>query len=251
MKKILTGVIFSALLMTFFFPCRAVAKEARAVILFMQGEVKIKEAGSAKWIDAKEGMALYQGDGLKTGPYSWAEMGLGENFVRIQQESFIEITALSPADINLLNGELRALVEKLSKDETFKVKTPVSVCGVRGTGWDTGTDGKTAAVDVYENSVYFSPFSGAKGSVLGAGKRGLLEGPLKPILIKDVPAAKMRGWAKWKKNFIRRMRRKGLMGGHNQNPLKQMFKGKEAIFEQRDQGNVEKRLDGSCGSGIY
>jgi hypothetical protein len=182
----------------------------------MQGDVKVKSAKSDVWISAEKGMVLSKGDNLKTGPDSWAEIGFGKDFansVKVQEKTHVIFTDLGATKINLIQGELRSLVEKLSKNMVFEIKTPVAVCGVRGTGWDTITDGKTAEADVYEQSVYFAGLGegiASEGVILEGGKMGTLSDPEKAIKIEDLPIDKMYDWNKWKKDFIER--RAALLG---------------------------------------
>lgn len=199
-----------------FFYLDAKAQEGAAqsydngIILFMEGDVKVKSDKSDAWLDALKGMVLVKGDNLKTGKKSWAEIGFGKDFrnsVRVQENTHVIFTDLGATKINLIQGELRSLVERLSKNAVFEIKTPVSVCGVRGTGWDTITNGKTAETDVYENTVYFAGLGAGlsgEGVILEGGKMGLLLDPEKPINIEDLPVDKMYDWNKWKQDFIER-----------------------------------------------
>ena len=239
-----------------------------AVILFMEGEVKVKQAQGDTWLDAKKGMRLLNNAGLKTLEDSWVELGLGRghlNVLRIQENTLVELTVISPAEINLLQGELRALVENLERDETFEIKTPMSVCGVRGTGWDTAYNGSKVTVDVYENDVFFAGVSKQGESmadpIIKAGKRGILKDPTKAIKIVNVPGGKKRDFSQWKQGYLqRRGLQKGSGGsggstGNLQNKLsgvkdtsKGMIKGKEGVFEQKDQDNINNRTD-QCNDG--
>lgn len=251
LRKVFIGFMISCFFAASFLSYSAFAEEA--VILFMQGDVKIREAGLTAWAGAKQGMSLSSGDKLKTGSDSWAEIGLGKgygNVVRVQEWTLLELTDLDPIDINLLEGELRALVENLSTDETFEIRTSMSICGVRGTGWDTATDGTKVIVDAFEKSVFFAGVSQAGAimadAILKAGKRGTLTDPKKPITIKNVPVSKLRDWKKWKRDFLQRTGRGKAGGaGQSQKGLQNMIKGKERIFERGDQDFIDnKRLQG-------
>jgi len=265
MKRILTGLMLSILFIGILLSYQALAEIGRvdaagekAVILFMQGDVKVKADESAEWTGAAKGMVLSKGYSLKIGPNSWAEIGLGidyRNVVRVRENTLIELTDLGPVDINLLKGELRALVEKLSKDETFEIRAPMSVCGVRGTGWDINTDGIKVVVDVYEDEVYFSKVSeeGAamEDPIVNAGKRATLEDPTKPIIIKDLPIDRMNDWSRWKEDFIERrdteVSKEKLEEKvkQQQEAVKDIIKGKEGVLEQKDQESIEDRLEES------
>ncbi|MDP3789337.1 MAG: FecR family protein [Candidatus Omnitrophota bacterium] len=229
------------------------------IILFMQGDVKVKSQKSDAWMNGQKGMVLTNGDNIKTGSKSWAELGFGKDFknsVRIQENSHIILTDLGAIKINLIQGELRSLVEKLSKNAIFEIKTPVSVCGVRGTGWDTITDGKAAETDVYENSVFFSGLSG-KGITIDFGKLGLLSDPSGTISVEDLPVDKINDWNSWKKDFTeRRDAETGAAGSGGNNTAGQlgaaesheelmegMERGKDAVFQADEQKQVDKRLE--------
>jgi len=228
--------------------------EDEAVILFLGGEVTVIKAGGE--VAAGKGMKLTSGDGLRTGASSWAELALGEggeNILKVKENSSLELTQISPAEINLLKGELRALVEALNRDEPFEIKTPVSVCGVRGTGWDTAYDGTEVIVDVYEDEVFFSAISkdgSMEDPLIKEGKRGILEDPSRPIRITDIPPGKMREWKSWKEGFNERRGRGSGTGGGDAlmdkaqkagSKAKDMMKGKEGIFEKNDQDDMDER----------
>ena len=256
MKKIVLGIIVFGMFLACFSFHQLFAQEKislsahNAVILFMNGEVKIKKALIGEWKTADVGIALFPGDNVKTGESSWVEIGVGvkqSNVMRVKENTLVEITNFGPM---LHYGELRALVEDLSDDDIFEIRTPTSVCGIRGTGWDIITDGIKAIVDVFENNVYFSALSKSGGSAAGktvkSGKRGVLEDPKKPIKIKDIPLDKIKNWNKWKKDLRKRMalKIKNKVKGTNQqqNTVEGMMKGKSDILERRDDKNIGNRL---------
>jgi len=252
--------IFTACLFSFnvFAQESGLSASDSAIILFMQGDVKVKSAQSQVWMSAEKGMVLSKGDNLKTGPESWAEIGFDKDFknsVRIQEKSHVVFTDIGAIKINLIQGELRSLVENLSKNTIFEIKTPVSICGVRGTGWDTITDGKTAETDVYENSVYFSGISKegvAKGVTIDEGKIGLLSDPAGAVLIEDLPIDKMNDWNKWKDGFIERRNaeagpsskdRVGAAESQQAATEGGMDKIKPAVSDVNDERQIDKRLE--------
>lgn len=174
----------------------------KAIVLFIQGDVKVKtRRNSFIWKSATVGMTLKGGEGLKTGSQSWAEVGLvtgRQNIIRVREMTEVKLINLKPIRISLLKGEVRSLVEGLDKGSTFEIETPNAVCGARGTGWDTKTDGKNTIVDAHEKNVYFLPLSGKGKKTIKQGRRGILEGPSKRIAIKRIPLEKTRDWNRWK-----------------------------------------------------
>jgi len=261
MKKIL--IIFTILTVSiaFFSFNKAFAEEKLAIsaeeaaILFLEGSVKVKSLKTNRWANAVANMVLSRGDKLKTGTNSWAEIGFGKDFVnivRVKENTLVELIDLGPIKIGLLKGEVRSLVESLSRDTTFEVRTPTAVCGARGTGWDTNTDGKKVIVDAYEDEVYFYSLSKEGADpIIKAGKRGILDDPLKPILIKDLPFERMKDWSKWKDDFSKRMgvEKRGIKGkvdkiDKTQSKVEDVLgKGKLDRIEKKNKDKIEKRTE--------
>ncbi len=269
MNKILFFTLITGLAIGIFLPGDAfAAREAK--IIFMDGDVKVQRGGSGDWTDAEKGMTLSRGDKIKTGKDSWAEIGIGkdyENVVRVKEETLTEVGNLGPVQINLLNGELRTMLEKLDPDETFEVMTPTAVCGARGTGWDTMTDGVESIVDVYEDSIFFGKRA-PDGSIMAdpvikAGKRGVMKDLTRPIDIRNVPLGRMREYRKWKSDFKqRRNMETGKSGGggnlenkfnaaNKQNEMLQNIQeGKQNLSDKLDDEDInKKRLDDNRSGG--
>jgi hypothetical protein len=236
---------------------RLAVSAKKAIILFAEGDVKAK---LGDWKNAEEGMILKEGDELKTGVDSWAEVGFGmgyENVVRVEEMTLIKFIDLSDIKLSLLKGELRSLVEKIEKDSTFEIRTPSAVCGARGTGWDTNTDGTKVVVDVYEDEVYFEPQSaGAVDPRIGAGKRGILEDPTKKITIKDVPLEKIKDWNKWKEGLFKRMgmEKRGIKGkmktlNQAQKSMQDMMKAQQKQLDKKGEKLIDERLESPHSSG--
>lgn len=228
----------------------------RAFILFMEGIVSVKTPALNVWTDAEIGMALTEGDSIKTGEDSWAEIGIGEgakNAIRIQENTILEFVTLEPVKLSLLKGELRALVEDLGRESTFELRTPTAVCGTRGTGWDTFTDGMTVMVDTYENEVFLygldeSGNAVGEETILKAGRRGIMESPIKPVVITDVPVIRIEEWKEWKRDFKRRMgveteeeniEEKAELLRKTQSNMESIMKGRK---ERNDKESMDKRL---------
>lgn len=208
MKKTLSVALILCLSYVFLTCGYSFAKKSSkegAVVIKVSGKVRIKEKKSRKWKDAEERMFLGSGDTIKTEKDSWAEIGFGEeadNIIKVKESTEVELSDFGPITLDLLLGEIRSLVEKLESDSTFEIRTPTSVCGARGTGWDTNTDGKKVTVDAYENDVFFQTIDKRgkvlEESVINAGKRAVLSDIASPISILNVPPEKLNNWKKWK-----------------------------------------------------
>ena len=107
-----------------------------------RGEVKVFKGSDKKGHDAVFNEEITEGDRVETGASSSARIVLENgNNVAMQEKSEIYVQRLREDKKtgefeNLFEskyGKLKAVVEKLGKKSTFKVKTPTAVCGVRGT----------------------------------------------------------------------------------------------------------------------
>ncbi|NQT06902.1 MAG: FecR domain-containing protein [Candidatus Omnitrophica bacterium] len=269
MKRILTVSVIFSLAILLLFAGQALTAEKRvaveadkAVILFMEGDVQVKTLKLARWERASEGTILSKGDNLKTGTASWAEIGFGKynkNVIRIKEQTLLELVELGPIRLGLLKGEVRSLVKKASRTTTFEIKTPTAVCGARGTGWDTNTDGKKVVVDTYEKEVFFNRFDKdgniIKNAIIKAGKRGIMDDPLKPVRIVKLPASRIKDWGKWKQNF---KERSGITGrvedkAKKMNAIRQKAnsvanKQKDSKFQKRDKDKIKTRTESKSNS---
>jgi hypothetical protein len=233
----------------------------KAVILFVQGDVMMKNDRTIKWLDATTGTTLKQGDSLKTGRNSWAEIGVVtefENVVRVRESTLVKLIDLRPIRISLLDGEVRSLVEGLERGSTFEIETPTAVCGARGTGWDTRTDGKSVEVDAYEKKVYFKPLKkGIKKKTIRAGKSGVLDPSAKDIKISKLSKEKIKKWKRWKKDFHERRsenKDKGAAKSRVQNiqqkakkvetaqkSIEDIAKSQDSKLDRKDSASIDKR----------
>ncbi len=110
------------------------------LINFMAGDVKILTGGQA--VAAKIGDAVKQGMTVKTGPKAVVDIYFGNNVVRILENSSVVMTELARnvadnkenSEFYVENGKMFSKVtRKLVDGEKFRVTTPTSVAGVRGT----------------------------------------------------------------------------------------------------------------------
>jgi hypothetical protein len=106
------------------------------------GSVEIKKSGRRDWRGALMNDSLKEGDELKTGEEGDVEIRLDNgNSVVLKPNTEVKLTKLKrdPKTGEYENlfearqGKLKAVIDKLEGKSTFKVKTPVALCGVRGT----------------------------------------------------------------------------------------------------------------------
>lgn len=127
-----------------------------ALIMQFKGTVKIKPLNAGDWADAVVGMALKEGDVIKTEADSNADLAFGEGLksvIRIFPQSQMVISKLNPGVVKLEQGRVFSLI-KLDKGSTFEVRTPTAVAGARGTGWGTIYENNKTEIQDFEQAVY-------------------------------------------------------------------------------------------------
>lgn len=259
MKNIISWSLSAIFFLAAFFVYSgdAVAAET-AKILFLKGSVEVKRAGAGDWTTAYKNMELAGGDVIKTGRASWAEIALDKdlgNIIKVDANTEIALDQLLPVRLNLVTGSIYSLVEKLDKGSTFEVRTPVAVCGVRGSGQGTKTDANTTTVSAYEND----------GFAKGVDKDGnimedniIVKEGFKTIVKKFEKPTKLEKLSKREKKMYRSWRGKlndklaGMVGGGKPDKLKKLglaadkFKKvidkKEDMLDKRDADKIEKTV---------
>jgi len=119
---------------------QATTVNIEGLINFMAGDVKIVDGGTVS--AAKIGDTVKQGMTVKTGPRAVADIYFGDNVIRILENSSVVMTELvrnvadnrENSEFYVENGKMFSRVtRKLVDGEKFRVNTPTSVAGVRGT----------------------------------------------------------------------------------------------------------------------
>jgi len=138
--------------------CKKEQKVAReGIVNFMNGEVHLIVGG--KKSAAKVGEVITQGMKIITGDKSFVDIYFGENAVKVLSNTVIEIKQLI---VNMENNseETELLIEKgqafskiskkLSKNDSYKVRTPTTIAAIRGTDFlvsEENGKGKVSCLD--------------------------------------------------------------------------------------------------------
>jgi len=169
--------IVSVILIVFTF-LTSPAFAADGVFMIVKGDVKV--ISKSKMSSAKVGMKVTEGDTVTTGPESRAKIVMSDkNVLNISPNSkvLIEIyknnsaTGEKKVELKVDHGKVRATVEQKYDDEenTFKIKTPTAVAGVRGTDFSVSFDpiSKLSKVITFKGAVAVasSTLSGNNGSL--------------------------------------------------------------------------------------
>lgn len=172
MKKYYLTLIFS---LFFFTPLVVFAQNARIIDLTGNVMVKMNEAGS--WNKAKINMVLQKNSELETKEDSNCTLAFDDahkNVLTMKSNSRLKLDSIKPADVFLNEGRVFTLIESLSRNEKFQVRTPTAIAGARGTGWSTDFHNNKTNVLCFDDTVY----------VYGVDNEGNSTGE------KDVPSGK-------------------------------------------------------------
>ena len=135
----------------------AATQAAKAVIIFTEGEVQYKDAGSSEWKPAAKGMPVSQGGEILTSEGGTCHVALGPGLkcvTKVKPGTHAVLRSLEPVEINLQAGKLFSLLRDLPKDSVFKVMTATAVASARGTWEEVGvgdSDGDGSADTTVSN----------------------------------------------------------------------------------------------------
>lgn len=132
----------------------AKVEDEYATVMFLIGSVTKNN------VSVEIGETIKENDRLVTGAQSSCDLKIGESIIRIKENSTVLISQLTRKGaaentaLGLDVGKMLCKPKKLMKDESFLVKTPTAVAGVRGTKFTVEADTmKTTRIKVYDGKV--------------------------------------------------------------------------------------------------
>jgi len=174
-----TGVNFFWLFLFLFFVSLVLTSgtayaQKIATLEMVKGDVRIIKSGKTRGLKGRNGMALFQNTIIKTtNADSFADIVyIKGGRVRVMPNS--ELT-LASADfskgkmekqIDLLTGKIFNVVDKLTENDSYTVRTPTSTSGVKGTIFSASTTGSSSVFMVKEGAVEAVNLAGVQQPVL-------------------------------------------------------------------------------------
>lgn len=175
------------------------AAQMNGVVVSLSGTVRLYKKGAGDWREPRLNETVSEGDKLQTEEGARAEISLSNgNKVALQPYTEMTFDTLRydsagnyENTLAVTKGRLSAVVERTTKQLTFQVKTPTSVCGVRGTFVEvvvtppaqTADAGAGAVASIQPTTQVF--FEGGNGYVtsiltgqtqeIGAGQNALVD----------------------------------------------------------------------------
>ena len=151
MKRLVIAAIMALVLMP---GCSKFKADEYAMITFMIGDVTKNNSM------VQIGDLVKEKDVIQTGADSICDVKIGESLIRVKQKTSVILSSLiktaqaENTEIELNAGKLLCKPKKLIKSESFLVKTPTAVAGVRGTQFSVEADANgTSRIKVFEGSV--------------------------------------------------------------------------------------------------
>lgn len=144
MARWLSKTVWLATCLLCLLPALAQASARVGVVVGVAGKAQVSNPAAGRDLAAKEGLALFEGDVLTTGPASLVRIALmDDSLVQVAADSRMELASFSfqPEDkkrqglLKVSSGKLKVMVSDFFryKDRTFQVETPTVLCGVRNT----------------------------------------------------------------------------------------------------------------------
>jgi hypothetical protein len=147
------GILLASVLLFIWSGCGK-GEDEYAVVNFFIGDVKKNNA------EIDIGEIIKEKDVLTTGNQSSCDIKIGNSIIRVKENSRVLISQLvrqgniENTSLGLDVGKMLCKPKKLLKNESFLVKTPTAVAGVRGTRFTVETDAKkTTRIKVFDGKV--------------------------------------------------------------------------------------------------
>lgn len=220
------------------------------------------------WEVCREGMMVNVGDEIRTAAGESLEISFGKekkNIVRINEDSNVIFRKISASvnSMELMKGELLSRLKKLPRDSTFEIKTPAGLCGARGTGLGTLTDGSRMTARAYENNIFMrgvDPSGNPLGKelIVEEGWKSSVDRFEEPSRLEQLSESEMGEWRAWEQNLETRLESSERASDHEtgldqaegigSNIDSTADSKRESLDDARDVERIEERQDQS-GSG--
>lgn len=132
----------------------------RGVVLELYGGVFVQRKDENKWIEAQKGMAIAQGDTIKTESGARVVLKVGiSGRVEIKENSNLVLEKIMTQKENLTEnvllylarGEMTVDARGVKEGSTFETYTPTTIAAVRGTIYIIKVDEKNNRTEIIEN----------------------------------------------------------------------------------------------------
>jgi hypothetical protein len=152
----------------------------KAVVRDIQGSAQFNEGAS--WMSLKAGQVLRPGTAVRTANDSHVDLFLDQNgpLVRLNENTTLSIDKLNfeatgvdtiiETQLDLKSGQIVGIVNKLSGNSKYEVKTPNGVAGIRGTEYVISATGEVYVLSGSVVVVYVKADGTVITQVVNAGE---------------------------------------------------------------------------------
>ncbi|MCF7916649.1 MAG: FecR family protein [Candidatus Omnitrophica bacterium] len=143
-----------------------------AKIIKLEGSVQIKKTETDNWQIATIGTYLKKEAEIKTKADSSCTLAFDkqlDNLITIEQNSHLKLEQVKPAELFLPEGRVFSIIDNLADIGEFKIKTPVAVSGVRGTGDSVESTEEGTTVKCFAGEIYVESLLKPQDPILGSG----------------------------------------------------------------------------------
>lgn len=165
MKKIFIALLCVCVVFT---AAEVYGSGEKVMVVSYSGMVKVIPSGSTEPVTCRPGMFLKAGARVITGDESYVMVAFDRNknnVVKIKANSEVVLKLEGAEKIELIDGTMFTMLQGLKRGETFRVRTPDTVCGARGTGWKNDRTDSGTQVAVFDGSVVTRGIN-ADGSIM-------------------------------------------------------------------------------------
>ncbi len=147
---------------------------SRGLVVSVSGETSVDRSGKKSAL--YNGDVVTEGDRIQTGKDARVEIALAGHSVRILENTDVTLLELKKSEtgsravsLDVGQGTVLGSVRKLTPGESFQVRTPVAIAGVRGTRFSVAVSGSSAQVRLYDGAVDVKGSAGETVLVPGDG----------------------------------------------------------------------------------
>lgn len=252
MKYLRLAIIFTCLLICATGIISAKSKTS-VKVFYATGHAEYLSSGKSNWKPLKTGDRLYSGDSIKTGESAWLDIAFDEsnkNIVSVRPQSHVVIKLEKHEKIELIDGEVFALVQNLPRGSSFEIRTPTAVCGARGTGWGASSNSGGTTVSAYQADSYVKGL--AKDGTPKPDETALMEGYKSvvqlfgsPSGLKKISEQEYSKWEKWLDDLMQRIYGRRVIMERLITDLEKIEDKQERIEERKDDDRIRKREEKS------
>lgn len=159
MKRILG--IMMILFLVFPVMAQRTGTESLGKITFYMGDVRMQQPGQVQWSNATFNTGVVQNDKIKTDKQSRCEVTFtNRKVMRVGEKSIVEIKKdeAGSEEVVMEKGNAWLSLFLPKEKSSFRLKTPSSVCSIRGTVYRLDCDENQTTYRCYQGTISVTPF---------------------------------------------------------------------------------------------